>query len=173
MYSIGIYIIYIYMKNTGGKKAFALGAVLVIAGAGFFFNFSGNNETNTVRAATLTVYKSPSCGCCGNYVAYMKKEGYDVEVIDTEDMDAIKDQYGIPEFMRSCHTSVVGDGEYVVEGHIPAKGVQELMKGNADVDTIAMPGMPSGSPGMPGPKLGAFTVYSIDSEGNASQFMQL
>lgn len=173
MYSIGIYIIYIYMKNTGGKKTFALGAVLVIAGAGFFFNFSGNNETNTVRAASMTVYKSPTCGCCGNYVAYMKKQGYDVTIVDTEDMNAIKDQYGIPEFMRSCHTTVVDDGAYVVEGHIPSQGVEEVMKGDAGTHTIAMPGMPSGSPGMPGPKQGAFTVYGIDAEGNASQFMQL
>jgi hypothetical protein len=135
--------------------------------------FSKNNKSNIAYAETLFIYKDPNCGCCENYVAYMKREGYDVEVIETSDMKNIKEKYHIPENMESCHTTVLGDGEYVVEGHIPAEAVRKLTKERPNLTGIAMPGMPTGSPGMPGTKRGVFNIYGIDTEGNISQFLEL
>ncbi len=40
-----------------------------------------------------------------------------------------------------------------------------------DIDGIALPGMPAGSPGMPGTKSGTWTIYSI-KDGKTSEFMK-
>ncbi|NCO04688.1 MAG: CopG family transcriptional regulator [Candidatus Magasanikbacteria bacterium] len=135
--------------------------------------FNKNKESNIAHAETLTVYKDPSCGCCGNYAAYMRREGYDVEVIATTDMNSIKEKYNIPKNMQSCHTTVLGNEEYVIEGHIPVEAVQKLTQEKPDLAGIAMPGMPSGSPGMPGAKRGTFNIHGIDREGGVSQFIEL
>ncbi|OGH73913.1 MAG: hypothetical protein A3C90_02755 [Candidatus Magasanikbacteria bacterium RIFCSPHIGHO2_02_FULL_51_14] len=129
---------------------------------------SGVAEGDAVK---VTVYKSPTCGCCGNYVSYLKKEGYDVEVVTTENMDAIKEQFHIPGEAQSCHTSVFGD--YAVEGHMPIEAVRKLLAEKPDIAGIALPGMPSGSPGMPGTKQGQFVVRGFDESGEMSEFMSL
>jgi hypothetical protein len=119
----------------------------------------------------VTVYKSPTCGCCGNYISYLEREGFDVETIQTQEMDEIKDRNGVPHNMRSCHTSVFGD--YIVEGHIPLAAVEKLLIDKPQIRGIAMPGMPQGSPGMPGPKQGEFIVYSLNNDGSTSEFIRL
>ncbi|MCF6276563.1 MAG: hypothetical protein L3J07_01795 [Candidatus Magasanikbacteria bacterium] len=124
-----------------------------------------------VSAKTATVYKSPSCGCCANYVSYLRRNGFEVEMIETDDMDTIKNEHNIPGNMESCHTTIINDG-YVVEGHIPVKAVNKLLEEKPSVNGIAMPGMPVGSPGMPGSKKGLFTIYQMD-DGGTSEFMQL
>lgn len=123
-----------------------------------------------VSAHAATVYKSPTCGCCSNYVAYLRRYGLDVEVVETEDMGAIKQTHGIPAHMESCHTTVFDDGQ-VAEGHIPMEAIEQMMKDHT-VETIAMPGMPAGSPGMPGAKRGAFMIHHVTEMG-VSEFMQL
>ena len=86
-------------------------------------------------------------------------------------MDALKEQYQIPASMRSCHTMVVGD--YVVEGHIPLEAVEKMMKEKPDIRGIAMPGMPSGSPGMPGSPSDEFIVYAVKKDGTFTEFMRI
>ena len=61
--------------------------------------------------------------------------------------------------MQSCHTTVIG--KYFVEGHMPFEAINKLLSENPDISGIALPGMPSGSPGMPGPQAEPFMVYSI------------
>ncbi|PIY92765.1 MAG: hypothetical protein CO030_01350 [Candidatus Magasanikbacteria bacterium CG_4_9_14_0_2_um_filter_42_11] len=127
----------------------------------------------TVSAKSMTIYKSPTCGCCANYVLYMKRAGYDVRVVDTENMAKKKNEYGIPPNMESCHTTVIENGEYIVEGHIPTEGIEALLADDSDVRTIALPDMPVGSPGMPGKKREAFSIYAIDAQGSIVEYMQL
>jgi hypothetical protein len=117
----------------------------------------------------VTVYKSPSCGCCVNYIALLRGEGYDVEVVETDDMSSIKEQYGVPREMESCHTSIFGD--YVVEGHMPFEAISKMLEEKPDINGIALPNMPSGSPGMPGVKKGPFTVYAL-SDDSTSVYLQ-
>ena len=117
----------------------------------------------TSNGVVATVYKSPSCSCCEQYSAYLRKEGYGVEVEAIQDMSAIKEQYGIPYELESCHTMEI-DG-YVVEGHVPEEAVQKLLAEKPDIKGIGMAGMPSGSPGMPGPKTSDFVIYEITHEG--------
>lgn len=99
---------------------------------------------------TITLYKSPTCGCCTEYARYLTGQGYDVAVVEREDMDGVKNGLGVPPSMRSCHTGMI-DG-YLVEGHVPVEAIERLLAERPKVKGVASPGMPTGSPGMPGPK---------------------
>jgi len=100
-----------------------------------------------IAALTMTVYKSPTCGCCHEWVDYMKSEGFSVTAIDTDDVESIKAEHGLnsPE-LKSCHTALV-DG-YVIEGHVPANDVKRLLTQRPDIVGLTAPGMPMMSPGM-------------------------
>lgn len=130
---------------------------------------SGAAAGEEVKLAA-TVYKSPTCGCCGEYILYLKKQGFEVKTENKTDMNAIKVEYGISENMQSCHTTVMGD--YVIEGHVPIEAIRKLVTEKPDIDGIALPGMPQGSPGMPGTKEGEFEIFGL--KGGASEgFMSL
>ena len=119
----------------------------------------------------LTVFRSPTCGCCGLWIEHMEAAGFTVKDNVTEDMTAIKEQYGVPANLASCHTTVV-DG-YVVEGHIPAEDVQRLLAEKPDVTGIAVPGMPIGSPGMEsGDYVEPYTVFSFTESGETAAFAE-
>lgn len=110
----------------------------------------------------MTVYRSPSCGCCGGWVDYMKTKGHESRVVMLEDMEPTKERLKVPEDMQSCHTAVI-DG-YVIEGHVPAEAVDKLLKERPKVTGLAAPGMPQGSPGMSGTPA-PFTVYAFGPDG--------
>jgi hypothetical protein len=93
-----------------------------------------------------TVYKDPTCGCCGKWVDLLRKEGFTVTINDARDITAIKDKYGVPQPLRSCHTALVNG--YIVEGHVPLADVTRLLQEKTPVAGLAVPGMPIGSPGM-------------------------
>ncbi len=157
------------------KKSIIFGLVVVLVVAGFFM-FSGDdgingNSIQGVSAQEVTMYKSPSCGCCVGHGAYLGRNGFDVNTIANDvTLDGIKDEYGIPGNMRSCHTEII-DG-YFIEGHIPIEAINKLLSERPDIDGIAMPGMPSGSPGMPGVKKGDWIIYSI-KDGQTGEFMRI
>ena len=115
----------------------------------------------------IAVYLTPNCGCCVLYVDYLKRRGFEVEVVEMEDLTPIKNQYGIPLLLQSCHTSVIN--EYFVEGHVPVEVIKKLLEEKPDVAGVALPGMPSGSPGMPGAKEEPFVIYSF-RDGNFKIF---
>ncbi len=95
----------------------------------------------------IVVYKSPTCGCCGEWTKHMEENGFDVEVKDVTDLASVKARFNVPDNLQSCHTALIGD--YVIEGHVPAVEVQRLLQQRPDkVIGLAVPGMPSGAPGM-------------------------
>ena len=98
---------------------------------------------------TMTVYHDPNCGCCGGWVAHMRAAGFQVHVIITDDLAAIKTRFRIPSDLASCHTAEVGG--YAIEGHIPARAIQRLLAERPSAAGLAVPEMPSGSPGMEAP----------------------
>jgi hypothetical protein len=118
-------------------------------------------------AVAVDVYKSPSCTCCHEWEAYLRDLGYQVRSLPVEDMAAVKGRLGVPEEAWSCHTAVI-DG-YAVEGHVPAAAIVDLLAARPAIDGIALPGMPAGSPGMPGAQEAPFEVLAID-DGTASAF---
>lgn len=94
----------------------------------------------------VRVWKSPTCGCCGDWVEHMRAAGFPVEVHDVETLTTVKEEHGISQEHRSCHTATV-DG-YVVEGHVPADLVRRVLEERPEIRGLAVPGMPVGSPGM-------------------------
>lgn len=111
----------------------------------------------------ITVYRSPTCGCCGKWIEHMKQNNFIVKDNLSDDMEAIKAQYGVPKEMASCHTAIV-DG-YVVEGHVPAADIIKLLKTKPKVTGLAVPGMVTGSPGMEmGDRADPYDVMSFDKE---------
>jgi hypothetical protein len=122
---------------------------------------------------SAVLYKTPNCGCCGNYAAYLKRNGFSVKTVVFNDLSFIKEKYQIDNEMQSCHTVVIGDK--FVEGHVPIEAVAKLIQeknSQKGIKGIALPGMPSGSPGMPGGKTSPFRIYQLSREG-WSEFMEL
>ena len=142
-------------------RRFLLAAALALASA-----------TATAAAAlpTLVVHKSAYCGCCKLWVDHMKKAGFKVEVVETEQLDAIKDRVGVPRDQRSCHTAEVGG--YFVEGHVPAEDVKRLLKEKPKAKGIAVGGMPMGSPGMemPDGSKQPYKVMLVGADGQTKVF---
>ena len=95
---------------------------------------------------TIDVVKTPTCGCCGGWIAHMRQAGFQVRVRDVPDTTPFARRLGVPDDLRSCHTASVGG--YAVEGHVPAADVRRLLSERPQAAGIAVPGMPMGSPGM-------------------------
>ncbi len=116
----------------------------------------------------MTVWKNPSCGCCGNWVEHMRAAGFRVAVREVEDLDGIKRMAGVPEPLQSCHTAQVGG--YVVEGHVPAADIKRLLAERPAGRGLAVPGMPSGSPGMENGMRDPYDVILLKRDGRAEVF---
>ncbi len=119
---------------------------------------------------SVTVYKSPTCGCCVLWAEHMVEAGFTVEQVDVADVSETKRRLGVPAPLGSCHTAVVGD--YVVEGHVPAEDVKRLLEERPDAAGLAVPGMPIGSPGMEveGRPADAYEVTLFTRDGRAAVF---
>jgi hypothetical protein len=114
----------------------------------------------------IQVFKTPTCGCCGNWVKHLRANGFDVAVADVEDTGVYRRKYGVPEKLLSCHTGIV-EG-YALEGHVPASEIHRLLKERPRGKGLAVPGMPMGSPGMEGSVTQAYAVILFDAEGRTS-----
>ena len=123
-----------------------------------------------VALPTMTVYKTPTCGCCKNWVEHIQQAGISVEVHDLPDLTEIKNEAGVPGDARSCHTAIV-DG-YAIEGHVPAAAIKRLLQERPAVAGLAVPGMPVGSPGMevPGQAPDRYDVIAFQRDGSSSVF---
>jgi hypothetical protein len=127
------------------------------------------------KAATPTgsvvVYKSPTCGCCSQWVTHLRSNGFQVEANDVGDaqLRAIEMSGGVTDDLASCHTAKVGG--YIVEGHVPAADIQRMLKEKPAIAGIAAPGMPMGSPGMEqGGRKDPYDVIAFTKDGKRSVF---
>ena len=113
----------------------------------------------------MTVYKSPTCGCCAKWVEHMRQAGFDLTVNDLPNVSEVKAAHHVPADAQSCHTALVGG--YVIEGHVPADVVKQLLKEQPAIVGLAVPGMPIGSPGMEGDgsTKQAYNVVAFDKAG--------
>jgi hypothetical protein len=110
----------------------------------------------------VEVHRSESCGCCGGHAEHLVAAGFEVDDhvhADEDAVPAMKRDLGIPDGVWSCHTTMV-DG-YAIEGHVPADVIAALLLERPDVDGIALPGMPAGSPGMPGEQADTWSFASF------------
>lgn len=96
----------------------------------------------------VVVHRDPSCGCCGAWAAHLRRAGFPVKIVETGNLNAVKQRLRVPADLISCHTAeVLG---YVVEGHVPVTAIQRLLAEKPQATGLAVPGMPIGSPGMEG-----------------------
>ena len=138
-------------------------AVVLIAGTAF-----AGLSTKDAGALEVTVYKSPTCGCCTKWIAHLEANGFNVNAHDVADLTQVKREHGVRRGLTSCHTALV-DG-YVIEGHVPANDIQRLLQERPDVVGLAVPGMVMGSPGMEGPTSEPYNVLTFDREGYTTVF---
>ena len=61
------------------------------------------------NALAIEVYKSPSCGCCGDWVDHLEENGFEVDVTDTANLNQVKMDAGLTPQLSSCHTAFIGD----------------------------------------------------------------
>ena len=130
-------------------KALSLVLALSLGGAG--------HAQDKIQA---TLYKMPYCDCCEGHAEYLRQHGFDVEDQVTDDLTPLRRAEGVPAALEGCHTILVGG--YVVEGHVSADSIKRLMTERPEgVKGIAMPGMPTGVPGMPGEHEGPIDVFAF------------
>lgn len=132
---------------------------LAVGGASLFLG-------GAAEATTIQVYKTPTCGCCGDWIEHLRDAGFDVEATDLPDLSRLKAENGVTRALASCHTAMV-DG-YVIEGHVPAQDIRRMLEERPKIAGLAVPGMPMGSPGMEHPdpsRHEAFDVVAFGADG--------
>lgn len=120
-------------------------------------------------AESITVYKSPTCGCCAEWIKIMEARGHEVKIEHPFNLQSTKKKLGIPKQVASCHTAVING--YLFEGHVPEADIMKFLANPpAGAKGLAVPGMPQLSPGMapPGKAYSGFRVIGFDAEGNFS-----
>lgn len=145
---------------------------LSLAGAGLALaTLSSAARSLTPARPLVEIWKDPSCGCCKDWVVHMQEHGFAVKVNDSGNT-AMRKRLGIEAKYGSCHTALVGG--YAIEGHVPARDIQRLLRERPRAVGLAVPGMPVGSPGMDGEVYGGrrdpYDVLLLESGGSASVF---
>ena len=136
----------------------------------YFVTYEKNALANINNKQTVEVFKTPSCGCCNGYVLFLEKEKFKVKQTNMGSLHTIKQKFNIPLEMQSCHTTIMD--KYFIEGHVPLEAINKLLKEQPDIDGIALPGMPIGTPGMPGDKDDPYVIYQL-IDGKFSVFMTI
>jgi hypothetical protein len=150
-------------SNRPGRWIAAVAIVAVVAVAAAWLGIPAKGAAG----ADIVVYKTPSCGCCNNWVTHLRDHGFEVNVVNVSNTQPARERLGVPRRLGSCHTAQVG--EYWVEGHVPADLVERLLTEHSDdIRGIAVPGMPIGSPGMEGPNPVAYEVLAYDTDSNTT-----
>lgn len=122
-----------------------------------------------MEGKTMTVYKSPSCGCCSEWIDIMKSKGFKVDVIETNEVNNIKQKAGLQAGQTSCHTAFV-DG-YVIEGHVDYSAIKKMLVEKPNILGITVPGMPIGSPGMEqGNTKQAYNILYVNKDGSTGVY---
>ncbi len=148
--------------------------LLLLSGLALTACAKQNEAQGPASEAVVTVYKTATCGCCGKWAEHLQAAGFEVREVNLSPgaLMQVKQKYGVPQQLYSCHTAVVED--YVIEGHVPAQEVQRLLAERPAVKGIGVPGMPLGSPGMETPDgtVQPYTVFSFDPGGSLQPFAQ-
>ena len=141
--------------------AAALAFVPLTAPAGDPLWASGATDTSH----DITVYRSASCGCCKGWVGHLREHNFAVEEVILDDVSAVKQRLGVAPELASCHTAI-SDG-HVFEGHVPAADIKAVLESDDSIRLLAVPAMPSGTPGMdfPGAPKQDFDVIAEDTAG--------
>lgn len=152
------------------KRRTLLHTTLALA-AGTLAGLAGANPP---QLALIEVWKTPSCGCCHDWIAHLRAQGFEVQAHDVSEARkrAIRQGLGLADRFGSCHTALVGG--YVLEGHVPAREIRRLLQEQPRALGLSVSGMPVGSPGMDGPTYGGrkdpYDVLLVQGGGRATVF---
>ena len=129
------------------------------------------SENAQAEDIALTVYKSPTCGCCEKWIDHLEENEFSTDIRHPADMNGIKNKHGIRPQYQSCHTAVHESG-YVFEGHIPAEIIARFLEQPVKESVgLAVPGMPVGSPGMEyRGRVDPYTVRLLMRDGSADRY---
>jgi hypothetical protein len=148
----------------------ALQSLVAIAGAGLFV--ATQRSVAAAPELKIDVWKSPTCGCCVDWIQHLQANGFLVNAINVPDSRHVRARFGMPAKYASCHTGLIAG--YVVEGHVPAREIKRLLREKPKALGISVPGMPVGSPGMDGPSYGGlrdpYDVLLVLADGSARVF---
>ncbi|MDI1264101.1 MAG: DUF411 domain-containing protein, partial [bacterium] len=89
-----------------------------------------------------------------------------VTVEETVNLQAFRKRLGVPSDLVACHTAEIAG--YVIEGHVPAIAVRQLLEKRPAAVGLAVPGMPAGSPGMEGGTPRKYDVVLFGTSGRQS-----
>jgi hypothetical protein len=137
------------------RRGFVFSVAAVMLGAGL--------QAAAQTKPLVTVYKNPSCGCCGEWVKHMRANGFHLDVKDVDDVTPIKRRSLIPDALASCHTALVGG--YAIEGHVPASDVWRMLREKPRIIGLSVPGMVVGSPGMETGPAQPYSTIAFDERG--------
>ncbi|KGF96762.1 CopG protein [Prochlorococcus marinus str. MIT 9302] len=138
---------------------------------------AAKNQEN-INIPKVLSYRSESCSCCKKWVNHLRDNGFEVVDNIVENISEIKQQYNVPNNLRSCHSAKIGN--YTIEGHVPIESINKLFKEKPSISGIAVPGMPHGSPGMEthsheshSHNYETYKVVSYSNNGNTKIFDQI
>jgi hypothetical protein len=151
------------VRNHRFSRRYALRLPLIGLG-GVALGHAAFSIAQSIREK-VTIWKTPSCGCCNDWVTHLRTNGFDVSTNDVPDTTPMRKKLGLPAKFGSCHTAQVGG--YVLEGHVPAAEISRLLRERPTAVGLAVPGMPVGSPGMEmGSKRDAYDVLLVMFDGS-------
>ena len=143
-----------------------LALALLLAGPAAWARPDGN-------AVPIDVWKSPTCGCCKDWVTHLASNGFKVRTHDVGNT-AVRQGLGMPARLGSCHTASIGGD--AIEGHLPAREIHRLLKQRPAAVGLAVPAMPVGSPGMDGPAYGQrkdpYDVLLVAKDGSTTAYQR-
>lgn len=148
--------------------AYASLVILIAAGAIWYIISDYYDKQGTSATADVVMYKNDGCQCCDKWAVYMQGNGYSVKSVSAANLPGIKADQGIPRNMGACHTAIVGD--YVVEGHVPAEDIKQLLAEKPNARGLVVPGMPASSPGMNTKPNEPYSVYLLKNDGSTEVF---
>ena len=144
--------------------------LVLIASAGLAVAAQAQKQKKPAAPAPVDVkvYLTPTCGCCGIWADHMAAAKFNVTREVTRDLQAVPLRQRVPSQLQTCHTASVGN--YIVEGHVPADVVRQMLKERPNIAGIAVPGMPIGSPGMEGPNPRSYSIIAFRADGSTYEY---
>jgi hypothetical protein len=153
------------------RRAFLAQAAVLAGGSTVLARaLAAAESSDAAKPVAVTVYKSPTCGCCSKWVDHLKaNRDFRVTTQDVDDVGPIKQSVGVPAALASCHTALAGG--YAFEGHVPGDLVAKVLRERPRIAGLAVPGMPVGSPGMEvGDRKDPYDVVAFTKDGRTSVY---
>ncbi|MFS8084660.1 MAG: DUF411 domain-containing protein [Acidobacteriota bacterium] len=151
------------MTRLGKAVAALIAGVSILFGAGSLPSWGA-----PTAPVAITVYKSPACTCCEQWIKHLRANGFEVLIKEVSDTSEMKHKLGVPPALASCHTATIQG--YVIEGHVPAASIKRLLRERPAVAGLAVPGMPASAPGMDSPAAQPYTVLTFTADGRSADY---